>query len=345
MAIAGTPPPGAPLRGPVGVVVVDLSNVARDRSLGESSHLADLGRWYRLRAAFRDGVDSSADFQLIADATLRRDLSRVDQTEFDRLAQAGVVTVVPDADVEVLARAIDHAGAALSNDRFVDHRRIEGLARAHLMGWVARGPSIRIVARPLERLLSAVISQRALQQELKDAGLTEDSPELRNRWTCVDPACLRDLVAIPQMKAGSARCPECDSYLDRGAPWRRPVWLKVLDPTGDLARFVLEEDDEFPLAELLAARGVGSREGGNTSITALIPEGLFVRNRMGIVYIYLVPGGLEVRLRYPASGERNRHSPPVPAPVDQWVALTTGLKVIFGPSGTSLQLAGSKGFG
>lgn len=329
----------------MGVVVVDLSNVARDRSLGESSHLADLGRWYRLRAAFRGGVDPSADFQLVADASLRQDLSRVDQTEFDRLVQEGVVTVVPDADVEVLARAIDHAGAALSNDRFVDHRRIEGLTRARLTGWVARGASIRIVARPLERLLSAVISQRALEQELKDAGLTGDSPELQTKWTCVDPACLRDLVAVPRMRAGSARCPQCDSYLDRGAPWRRPSWLKVLDATGDLARFVLEEDDEFPLTEALAMRGLQSRDGENVSIAALIPEGVYVRNRMGAVHIYLLSPALGVRLRYPASGQRNRHSPPVPAPVDQWIALTTGLKVLLGPSGAILQLAGSKGFG
>ena len=345
MAIAGTPPPGAPLRGPVGVVVVDLSNVARDRSLGASSHLADLGRWYRLHAAFRAEVDPSADFQLVADASLRQDLSRVDQTEFDRLVREGDVTVVPDADVEVLARAIDHAGAALSNDRFVDHRRIEGLTRANLMGWVARGSSIRIVARPLERLLSAMISQRALQQELKDAGLTDDSPELRTRWTCVDPACLLDLVAVPRMKAGSARCPQCNSYLDRGAPWRRPVWLKVLNATGDLARFVLEDNDELPLVEALAMRGVQSRDGENLSIAALIPEGVYVRNRLGAVHVYLLSQASGVRLRYPASGQRNLHSPPVPAPVDHWVALTTGLKVVLGPAGTTLQLAGSKGFG
>ncbi len=329
----------------MGVVVVDLSNVVRDRSLGESTHLADLGRWYRLRAAFKNGTDPSADFQLVADASLRQDLSRIEQTEFDRLVQQGIVTVVPDADVEVLNRAINQAGTALSNDRFVDHRRIEGLTRAHLMGWVARGASIRIVARPLERLLSAMISQRALQQELKDAGLTEDSPELRTKWTCIDPECLRDLVAVPRMKAGSARCPQCDSYLDRGAPWRRPVWLKVLDATGDLARFVLEEGDEFPLTEALAIRGVRSRDGENVSMAELIPEGIYVRNQLGAVYIYLLSAALGVRVRYPASGQLNRYSPPAPAPIEQWVALTTGLKVVLGPAGATLQLAGSKGFG
>lgn len=222
-------------------VFVDLSNVAKDELLGYSTEHAAMSRWDRLKAVWtRERPAPPATFLLIADSSLVRALSAGDRTRLAQLVERGQAVVVPDADVEVLRRAVHSCGVALSNDRYVDHRKTEGLDRAQLVGWVVRGDSIRLQQRSLERLLSAVISARAKKQALKDLGLREDAPELDYRWFCRNDGCSTDLVVLPLLTRGNVTCPDCGSFLDRGDPWSDPIWLKVLHDGKEVRRFVLE---------------------------------------------------------------------------------------------------------
>ncbi len=179
-----------PSTGDAGLVFVDLSNVCKDASLGVSQHHAALHRWERLHAEWLR-VRGRAKFTLVADRSLLTALSRVEQARLHALVDAGQAVIVDDADTEVLRRAIAAEGSALSNDRFVDHRRLEGLQKAHLIGWVARGSGIRFQERSLARLLSVLVSRRADKQALKDLGLRDDSTLLERKWFCRNSGCDR----------------------------------------------------------------------------------------------------------------------------------------------------------
>src|SRR4051794_24997860 len=106
------------------VVFVDLSNVCKDETLGASFGHATWARWELLRQAWLRTQDPRSTFVLVADSSLRRALSRTDEVRLEQAAQSGSLIEVPDADVEVLNRALEAQGTALSNDKFKDHRRI-----------------------------------------------------------------------------------------------------------------------------------------------------------------------------------------------------------------------------
>ena len=150
-----------------------------------------------------------------------------------------------DADVELLQQASCEGGTVVSNDRFVDHLKMPNLDGVTLVGWVVRGDSVLLQERSLERLRSAIISARSQKQKLKDMGLAENSPELAFRWYCREPTCGTDLIAIPAMSRGSAVCPTCGAYLDKGAPWQQPLWLKLMHGQEEVNRFVLEDGESI----------------------------------------------------------------------------------------------------
>lgn len=328
--VEGTPGP---------LVFVDLSNVAKDPLLGQAHEHAALLRWERIKSVWLRDRGSPQRFVLVADASLRRALSRADQVTLDRWVTTGQAVSVADADTEVLRLAIADSGVALSNDRFVDHRKLRGLERASLVGWVVRGQHIRLQNRQLDRLLSALISARAYKQDLKALGLTEDSPELEYRWTCRERGCSEDLVALPMMKGGSATCPACGAYLMRGAPWDRPVWIKVLDGETEVERFVVEHgqtvvlgrgvaDDMVPLAVV---------DPGDGALKDRLLK--LVNDEARIQVIDLgAPDGTALRL--PAPGGRNLHAPPLRLKPNVPMPLKKGAKVILGGSGLVLQISG-----
>jgi hypothetical protein len=325
-------------------VFVDLSNVAKDTSLGPSDHHASLARWDRLRQAWHMSGRSPATFHLVADASLKSALSPLDVRRLAGWVTSGDVVVCADADAEILRRAVETRGVALSNDRFVDHRRLDGLqAAAQLVGWVARGPDVRLVDRTLTRLQSVLISQRALKQELKALGLREDSPELTYKWACIDRACPEDLVALPLVRGGSPRCPACDSFLDRRDAWNLPVWLKVLFDGDEVTRFVLEDGDVVVVGKTGDPETLDLVEVGvpGEAVALLDEQHALLINEGGSIFVRDLATTRGVQLRLPAAARANVLSPPLPVSSESLTRVPAGAKVILGRTRTTIQIAGS----
>lgn len=324
-------------------VFVDLSNVTKDPLLGQSNSHAALSRWDRLRTVWvRDR--GPARFTLVADASLPRALSRPDQMSLERMVAQGEALIVPDADTEVLRRAIASRGIALSNDRYVDHRRMAGLQGARLAGWVVRGPNIRLQDRTLDRLLSAVISARAHKQELKELGLSERSPELRFRWTCSNAACTADLVAVPRLVRGSAVCPDCGAYLDRGEPWQDPIWLKVLHGPTEVLRFVIE-DGEYVFIGSGSDEDIISlaEDADEAERSTLAERHLELENQGGTLRVRDAGSARGSAVRLPAAGQRNVFAPPMALSARTFTTVGLGSKIVLGGTLFVVQISGGTG--
>jgi len=247
--------------------------------------------------------------------------------------------MVADADTEVLARAMKGSGIALSNDRYVDHRKLAGLHRARLVGWVVRGENVRLQERSLERLLSAVISARAQKQAFKELGIEEDAPELAFRWFCRNAACQQDLVAGPWLKHGDATCPACGAVLEKGKSWVLPIWVKVLNGPDEVIRFVLEDSEH-----VFVGRGQGDD---------VINIGVWGSESPEERHIELTNSGgsLLVRdnntvqgtvLRRQVKGRPGKFQPPVRVPADRTELVSIGTKVVLGATPFAVQISGSR---
>jgi hypothetical protein len=328
-------------------VFVDLSNVAKHELLGFSQHHAALLRWDRLKREWLRTRGEQVEFVLVADESLYRALSAADQRRLRDAELKSELVLVRDADVELLRRAVQCGGTVLSNDRFVDHLRMPGLDRVSLVGWVVRGENLLLVDRTLERLRSAIISARAHKQLLKEAGLGEDSPELRFRWHCREKTCGEDLVPVPVMRSGSAMCPSCGAFLERGNAWRDPIWLKIMHGQIEVNRFVLEEgqavfvgrgadDDTISLAEDFDHAA---------DVLALDLHQVQLANRGGKLYAVGQETSKGAALRYPVGGQRNFLAPPVPLRAGEERLVSLGWKIALARTPYTVQISGGTGSG
>ncbi len=324
-------------------VFVDLSNVTKHELLGFSQHHAALSRWDRLKNEWLRTRGEHFDFVLVADSSLYRALSHPDQRRLKELERTGDVILVGDADVEILERSVRGGGTVLSNDRFVDHLRMPGIDRVRLVGWVVRGDNLLFVDRPLERLRSALISARAHKQLLKEAGLREDSPQLRFRWHCRDKTCGEDLVPVPAIRGDTSVCPSCGAFLERGDPWRDPVWVKIMHGQSEVNRFVLEEgeavyvgrgadDDTISLADDFDHA---------SDVLALELRQIRLENRAGKLYVIGQETTKGTALRYPVGGQRNLMAPPVPLQSGEERVVSLGWKIVLARTPFVVQISGA----
>lgn len=323
-------------------VFVDLSNVAKDPLLGFSADHAALSRWDRLRAVWLRDRGESPTFTLIADSTLPRALSVTDQSRFTAMLHSGEAVVVGDADTEVLVRAIEGSGIALSNDRYVDHRKLAGLDNARLVGWIVRGDTVRLQDRSLTRLLSAVISARAQKQAFKELGIDDDAPELAFRWFCRDNTCVETLVAVPRIKRGDAVCPSCEGFVDRGAPWDAPIWIKIMRGGDELSRFVLENGEST-----FVGRGHGDDvvtvAGDLATLTHVAERHIELTNADGTLLLRDNNTEQGTTLRRQVKGQVGMYQPPMPVLADRTTVVGIGTKVVMGKTPFTIQIAGSRG--
>lgn len=329
----------------VEAVFVDLSNVSKDPLLGFSADHAALSRWDRLRAVWLRERGGQPVFTLIADSSLPRALSVTDQSRFTAMLKSGDAVMAADADTEVLTRAVTAMGIALSNDRYVDHRKLAGVDKARLVGWIVRGDTVRLQERSLERLLSAVISARAQKQTFKELGIEEDAPELAFRWFCRDTVCSETLVAVPRFKRGDALCPSCGGFVYRGAPWHSPIWIKIMRGADELSRFLLEDGEST-----FVGRGLGDdvvTVAGDADdaqvLTHLAERHVELTNAEGALLLRDNNTEQGTTLRRQVKGQLGKFQPPMPVPTDRMTVVGIGTKVALGKSPITIQIAGSWG--
>lgn len=326
-------------------VFVDLSNVVKDQGLGGGNAHAALSRWDRLKRVWEQERPGPTEFLLIADNSLRRAMSRAEGIRLDQMVSWEQAIFSADADIEVLRRAIEYSGSAFSNDRFVDHRRMRGLHSANLVGWIVRGPTIRLQQRSLDRWLSVLISARAQKQDLKELGLHTDSPELKYRWFCINAACDRELVSTPRVVKGSATCPDCDAYLDQGELWQTPIWLKIQHGATEITRFVIEDGEAGYVGR---GRGddvvsLAGEQQYHKDVGLLDERHLELRNDRGRLKVRDNHSQRGTAVRRPAAGQLNILGPPLLLTSGAPITVGEGVKVVLGRTLFTVQISGAAG--
>lgn len=206
-------------------LVVDLANVCRSEdvpptgsaSLARLDVLADA--WARWPSAFE-----SPRVRLVADSTLRGDLSRDDRRrlkdyEADRWAE-----VHDYADPVILDHAERHGCIVLTRDQFVGFRRerpwIES-APDQFVTWHVDGNGVRLEQANWLRRSDYSVSRAVERDELKALRLDPTSRQgaslLRHAYRCDNPACMRrafgpsdaEVAPAPTSHGGEPVCQGC----------------------------------------------------------------------------------------------------------------------------------------
>lgn len=104
-------------------LLVDLSNVCRDKDLGGRAD-ASWDRYELVLAAWRDQINRDSRVLAVADDSLFRMLRTMqDKAAFVAAQGRGEVITAPDADPVILDMARETGAAVLSRDGYVGHRR------------------------------------------------------------------------------------------------------------------------------------------------------------------------------------------------------------------------------
>lgn len=219
-------------------LVVDLSNVCRDPSLGRSDRPADWTRWIRLQSALRQHLGQPISAFLVADGNLRRLMSRGDQIRFDREHENGNLITSSVADQTLLEAALDRNGHVVSNDKFTDYMRLPGILKLPILRWQAVELEIRVHDAFLQMPHSVEITRRQEQEEKKRRWA--DTVHLNRKWLCANVACEEEIVLVPDLKPGAASCPICGAYLQDLGPYSDAVMIKILVDGRETNRLTLE---------------------------------------------------------------------------------------------------------
>jgi hypothetical protein len=231
-------------------LIVDVSNVVRDRRLGgnESASLLRLSRAIQAYAAFVGNpalrIYGIADRSLIND---RQALLRAqDRERLKRWHRQGKVEVHKVADERVLELAHLTGVPVMSHDMFRDHRDVHPWIQGDTDSFVApvrdeTGRTV-IVRRRMGYLTSWRVSRNAERKHLTDRRLADHGRHIRRDildrlWSCTVSDCVTfgDDTAlaqpVPQLRGGTPHCPLHNMPLsDRGA--RPPAASIKIDQDG-----------------------------------------------------------------------------------------------------------------
>ena len=200
-------------------LLVDLSNVCRDKDLGGRA-AASWERYTLVLAAWREQVNKDSVVLAIADNNLFGLLVTMqDKSAFVAAQGRGDVITAPDADPVILDKARETGAAVLSHDGFVGHRRRHGWIQGdaeHFWSWSALpGGRVRIQRRDMRVRSDYTLTSAAERDERKAKNLlyTDGVPLLERVWVCRRPSCPRSeeepLTVPPLLWHGRALCPDC----------------------------------------------------------------------------------------------------------------------------------------
>ena len=116
----------------IGLVGVDVSNVCRDHKLPGT---VGFDRLNLVLEAWRAQLSRYAEFHLIADESLLDYLSKDERRLAKRMARAGELDLLPEADEPLLDYAETHGGCVLSRNRFLAERPGRSWVRERFLTW------------------------------------------------------------------------------------------------------------------------------------------------------------------------------------------------------------------
>lgn len=260
--------------GPV-ELVVDLANVCRSEDLSDHG-ATSLGRLDALAEAWSrwEGAFAQPLVRLVADASLRHDLSRSDKQRLRAAEDSGYAEVHDYADPVILDHAEHHACLVISRDQFVGHRRERPwitTADDQFISWIVEAGSPRLSLATWPTRTDYSLSRAIERDELKGLGLDARSELLRFVHRCDNPACFRRAFA----PRGAEFAPQPDAHGDPICPGcRRP--LTVVGRRSDTAlvklRVHVASADEYLLLPLERGHLVElGRASNDVSLESLLP--------------------------------------------------------------------------
>ncbi|OIJ63561.1 hypothetical protein WN71_032535 [Streptomyces mangrovisoli] len=241
--------------------MVDVSNVCWSDALPPTGrHFPLLERVFLVRDAWHRQYGQRAPLTLVADNSLRRQLSAEDQERLRRLEQEVELHFAKTADPTLLSLAERRGLHVISRDQFTDLRRDFpwiASAPARFLGWRTEAGTVRLEPSGIRPVSAQVVSRALEGKDLKfHQRLDHRNPVhkriLGHHWRCEDAGCLKALIwpdrlhDWPLLDArGVAVCTGCKGAVRRLGPRTRPRSFVVADArTGDeYLRFPVGEGD------------------------------------------------------------------------------------------------------
>jgi hypothetical protein len=251
-------------------VVVDVSNVCRDRALPPSGEKVRLSRLELLTRAWLAAKETAAEVILVADKSLALFLDEAERRAMAELRDDGRLLVVEIADEVLLDVARRRNLHVLSRDHFIDHRGEHGWIEANphrFHCWTVEGETPSIVPRGIRRVSRQSYSRAREIKKLRLQGLDPEKHRriLTRRWRCRNTDCSSsrtwqgELLLWPVVTAaGRPLCPNCAVQLQDVGPRTHTRQVVVSDErTGaESLRFPLEVGVPLTLGRGELATGV-----------------------------------------------------------------------------------------
>lgn len=264
--------------------LVDLSNVVRNRTLGEPGARSLRRLRLLVDAAKQLARDPDVELYLVADASLRLGGRReftdpADIRLLGRWVDRGLVEELPDADDRLLELCAYTGIPVITGDRFRGHREshpwIQGNTDDFLEPVRAGGGKVGLVPVDMGVASALDISRKMEEDALKKMGLlgphrTPRFDVVSRNWRCTDRRCtLYDThkgsaALLPRVLRGVPHCQSHGTPLVDDGPRTATVQLKLLVEGDVKARFTLEDGTTVKV-------GRAPGEGG-ISLHDLVPE-------------------------------------------------------------------------
>jgi len=234
---------------------VDVSNVCRDHKLPGT---VGFDRLNLVLNAWRTQLSRHAEFHLIADESLLDYLSKDERRLAKRMARAGELDLLPEADEPLLDYAEAHGGCVLSRDRFLAERPGRSWVRERFLTWEVTGDGVRIVRQASRNTQPFDISRRVEQKLARTRGFRDlRRPALHKRWACEsDAPCLTQelspgfLRVLPVRDGDLILCPGCGQPLRDLGPRPCEAELKLVVDEETLARFTIRQGQQVAFGRL-----------------------------------------------------------------------------------------------
>lgn len=334
------------------LLLVDLSNLCRDRRLLPSSQRADLTILGQLERAVARSDIAVGQMHSVADKSLSRHLPAEHLDALRAMEKRGEVEFSTVADEVILEAAFggDADGTTLvaSHDFFDDFRRIypeiQGSTNRFLT-WAPRPTGGLVVTwRDMEVRRHQQMSRKEESEELRARRLNRTTIVDRaagHYYRCINTDCLLSQLwpeRLPDLPRYDDRrdrfvCPSCRGPLEQGAPRPTATQLIVFLDGAEQFRVLLDEGDQLT---------VGRREAkGCVGLQARLPDGAAEAISRAHVAFQLSEGQVVVE----DLGSRNGTMFRLPGKADEAMApgkvRTLGLRgTIALPSGVTIERSG-----
>lgn len=220
--------------------------------------------------------------------------------------------------------------------------KLPGILQLGVLRWRVELGEVAVREEQLQMPHSILISERQEQEEMKRR--RADHRDIAKRWVCPASECSEQVVLVPNLRSGSAKCPSCGGRLAKEGAWRLAAMVKLLTPGEPERRLTLEDGDAVVVGRVPDSATA-------LDVNPLLPEKsrgkisrmhLVVRNQKGKVMVedlgssngseILLPADRKLRKRaFRPGGRMKEHQP---------VELSRGTRIRLGGTPLVLELSG-----